>query len=139
MEIIKSTKITDTKKVENPQHLEKQERAKYEINFLECENHLALETQIHYTSVIKLYSNGAIECDDVKRVIFSQGKLIDLQYFKYDDLPNRYKRALQEFFKYGNMIFSGDSTSENYSKAIINNMYKNLYSNYVSADVRIYM
>nr|DAD98569.1 MAG TPA: hypothetical protein [Siphoviridae sp. ctTnV63] len=37
------------------------------------------------------------------------------------------------------MIFSGDSTSENYSKAIINNMYKNLYSNYVSADVRIYM
>lgn len=139
MKRIQSTKITYTEKVENSQHAKKQERAIYKITFLECENHLALDTEIHYNSIIKLYSNGAIECVESERVIFSQDDLIDVQHFSYDNLPNKYKRALKEFFKHGNMIFSVTDSAKNYSNAIIKNVYKSLQSDRLTIDVNLYM
>lgn len=135
MKTIKSTKIISAERRENPRFTKKQTIANYSITFIEDKNRL----KMYYTAIIELYNNGMIECKEIKRVTFPKCSSINTQHFKYDDLPNRYKRALQEFFKYGNMIFSDDGTSKNYSKAIINNMYKNLCDNYVSADVRIYM
>lgn len=135
MKTIKATKITDTKRVENPLYTKKQTIAAYSITFFEKENQL----KMHYTANIELYNNGAIECGEIERVTFSKCNSVNKQYFKYDDLPNRYKRALREFFRYGNMIFSGIGATEDYSNAIIANMYKNLYNNYVSADINIYM
>nr|DAD98568.1 MAG TPA: hypothetical protein [Siphoviridae sp. ctTnV63] len=95
MEQIKSTKIISAERKENPRLTKKQTIANYSITFIEDKNRL----KIYYIAIIELYNNGMIECEEIKRVTFSKCNSINTQHFKYDDLPNRYKCALQEFFQ----------------------------------------
>lgn len=137
---MKTTKIIYTKKEANSLHFKKQAVARYEITFLESKAQLTLPTEIRYTAIIKLYNNGAVECELVKRTIFSKWKLKENQSLNYDSLPNRYKRALQEFFKHGNMIFSGCKyRAESYSDATINSVYKSLSTEYLNVDINVYI
>lgn len=137
---MKATKIIYTTKESNPLHFKKQAVARYEITFLESKDQLARPTEIHYCIVIKLYNNGAVECETAKRIVYSKWKLKENQLLNYDSLPNQYKRALQEFFKHGNMIFSANRCpAKSYSDAIINSVYKSLSTDYLNIDINIYM
>lgn len=137
---MKTTKITYTKKEVNPLHHKKQAVARYEITFLESKCQLARRTEVHYSAVIKLYNNGAVECEGVGRAVCSKWKLEGNKSLNYDDLPNRYKRALQEFFKHGNMIFSAcKRPTKSYSDAIIFSVYKSLSTDYLNIIINIYM
>ena len=137
---MKTTKITCTKKESNPLRSGKQAIARYEVTFLESKDQLVRPTEIHYNAVIKLYNNGAVECETAGRTVCSKWKIKGNQPLNYDSLPTRYKRALQEFFKHGNMIFSADKCpSKSYHDAIINYVYKSLSTDYLSVDINIYM
>lgn len=137
---MKTTKIIYTKKESNPFHHEKQAVARYEVTFLESKDQLARPTEIHYRAIIKLYNNGAVECESVGRIVCSKWKLGGNQSLNYDDLPNRYKRTLQEFFKHGNMIFSACKYRvKSYSDATINSVYKSLSTEYLNVDINIYI
>ena len=137
---MKTTKIIYTKKETNPLHLKKQAVARYEVTFLESKDQLARPTEIHYGAIIKLYNNGAVECEGIYRTVCSKWKIKENQVLNYDNLPNRYKRSLQEFFKHGNMIFStSKSPAKSYSDAVINSVYKSLSTDYLNVDINIYM
>ena len=137
---MKTTKITYTKKEANPFHFKKQAVARYEITFLESKDQLVLPTEIHYKTVIKLYNNGAVECEGICRTVCSNWELKYNQVPNYDSLPNRYKRSLQEFFKHGNMILSTSKfPAKSYSDAVINSVYKSLSNDYLNIDINIYM
>ena len=137
---MKTTKIFYTKKETNPLHLKKQAVARYEVTFLESKDQLVLPTEIHYKAVIKLYNNGAVECEMAGRIAYSKWKTEGVRFIGYDDLPDRYKRALQEFFKHGNMIFSACKyRAENYSDATINSVYKSLSTEYLNVEINVYI
>ena len=137
---METTKIIYTKRETNPLHLKKQAVARYEITFFESKDQLVRPTEIHYNAVIKLYNNGAVECEVVGRTICSKWKIKGSQSLNYDSLPNRYKRALQEFFKHGNMVFSSCKyRAKSYSDAVINSIYKSLLTDYLNVDINIYM
>lgn len=137
---MKTTKITYTERETNPLHHEKQAVARYEVTFLESKDQLARPTEVHYNTVIKLYNNGAVECEVVGRTVCSKWKIDGKQTLNYDSLPTRYKRALQEFFKHGNMIFSGCKyRAKSYSDATINSVYKSLSTEYLNIDINVYM
>lgn len=137
---MKTAKITYTKKETNPLHLKKQAVARYEVTFLESKDQLVRPTEIHYRAIIKLYNNGAVECEGIYRTVCSKWKIKEDQALNYDNLPNRYKRALQEFFKHGNMIFSACRyRAKSYSDATINSVYKSLSTEYLNIDINVYM
>ena len=137
---MKTTKIVCTEKETNPLHHEKQAIARYEVTFLESKDQLARPTEIHYRAVINLYNNGAVECEGIYRTVCSKWKIKENQALNYDNLPNRYKRALQEFFKHGNMIFSACKyRAKSYSDAAISSVYKSLSTDYLNIDIDIYM
>lgn len=137
---METTKIIYTEKESNPLHFKKQAVARYEVTFLDSKDQLARPTEIHYGIRIKLYNNGAVECETAKRIVYSKWKLEGNQSLNYDSLPNRYKRALQEFFKHGNMIFSGcKDRAKSYSDATINSVYKSLSTEYLNVDINVYM
>ena len=137
---MKTTKITYTKREINPLHLKKQAVARYEITFLESKVQLVLPTEIHYRAIIKLYNNGAVECEGIRRTVCSKWEIKESQVLNYDNLPNRYKRALREFFKHGNMIFSACKyRAKSYSDATINSVYKSLSNEYLNVDINVYI
>ena len=137
---METTKITYTKKETNPLHFKKRAVARYEVTFLESTDQLIRRTEVHYRTVIKLYNNGAIECEEVRRTVCSNWEIKENPSLNYDSLPTRYKRALQEFFKHGNMIFSAyKCPGKSYSDAIINSIYKSLFNEYLGIDINIYM
>ena len=137
---MKTTKITYTKKETNPLHLKKQAVARYEVTFFESKDQFGRPTEIHYNAIIKLYNNGAVECEGICRTVCSKWKIKENQVLNYDNLPNRYKRALQELFKHGNMIFStSKSPAKSYSDAVINSVYKSLSTEYLNVDINVYM